>query len=228
MVGLNSGLPGLTQRYLNTPAYAGDPSPGNVVQTSDVSGSIVQEYGGFVGQIVPLGKAAADYLSDKVNGQQLYAGNYQYVKFNPTTGPAVQGQVVFWLDNTTNLLPAGGFEVTSDASAAQLGLVAGIALANTAKGKYWWIQVAGIAQVKFKSSITAATPAVGDLVYVDYATPSNLADDPAQTTQPTNAQLKAVLGIAWAVAPVASTLSPVMLGGAGNPKYYPGGGGGEG
>lgn len=229
MVGLNAGLPGLTQRYLNTATYAGDPAPGVVVQTSDVSGSIVQSYDGFVGQIVPLGKSAADYLSDKTNGQQLYAGNYQYVKFVPTTGPAVQGQIVFWLDNTTNLLPGGSFDVTSDESAAELGLIAGIALANTAKNKYWWIQVSGIAQVKFASSIGAATPAVGDLVFADYSGSTIYGYDPTQSTNNlTLAQLKAVLGVAWGTAPAANTVSPVMLGGLAGPKYYPGGGGGEG
>ena len=149
MVGLISGLPQMTQRYVNTASYAGDPSPGTVVQTSDVSGSIVQPYSGILGQIVPLGKSAADYLSDKTNGQQLYPGNYQYVRVDPnaTASALVQGQVVYWLDNTTNLLPGGDFLVSPDETAAELGLIAGIALANTAKGKYWWIQVSGIARV---------------------------------------------------------------------------------
>lgn len=231
MVGLISGLPQITQRYLNTASYAGDPSPGTVVQTSDVSGSVVQPYSGILGQIVPLGKAAADYVSDKVNGQQLYPGNFQYVRVDPnaTASALVQGQVVYWLDNTTNLLPGGDFLVSPDETAAELGLIAGIALANTAKGKYWWIQVSGIAQVKFNATIGAATPAVGDLVFADYSNPSNLAYVPTQTTNNlTLAQLKAVLGIAWGTAPAANTISPVMLGGLCNPKYVPGGSGGEG
>ncbi len=231
MVGLIGGLPQITQRYLNTPSYAGDPAPGTVVQTSDVSGSIVQSYDGFLGQIVPLGKSAADYLSDKTNGHQLYPGNYQYVQFDPagTASPAVAGQIVYWLDNATNLLPGGGFIVSPDDAAAERGLIAGIALANTVKGKYWWIQVAGIAQVKFAAVLGAATPAVGDLVFTDYSGPSNLAYDPTQTTNNlTLAQLKGVLGVAWGTAPAASTISPVMLGGLCAPKYVPGGGGGEG
>lgn len=221
----------ITQRYLNTATYAGDPSPGTVVQTSDVSGSIVQPYAGLLGGKMTLGKSAADYLSDKTNGQQLYPGDYQYVQFDPNSSAsaAVQGQVVFWLDNTTNLLPGGGFIVTPDESAAELGLIAGIALANTGKGKYWFIQVSGIAQVKFASAVGAATPAVGDLVFADYSGPSIYAYDPTQTTNNlTLAQLKAVLGTAWGTAPAASTISPVMLGGLAAPKYVPGGAGGEG
>jgi hypothetical protein len=229
-VGLNAGLPQITQRYLNTAAYAGDPTPGAVVSTSEVSGSIVQTYGGFVGQITPLGKDAANYLSDP-GAQQLYAGDYQYVQFDPNgANPAVQGQVVFWLDNTSNLLPGGGFIVTCVESTAQLGLIAGIALANTAAGNYWFIQVAGIAQVKFATAQGVASPAVGDLVFADYSTPSNLAYDPVQSTDTlTLAQLKAVLGVLWATVVISkSPFGPVMLGGLSGPKYYPGGGGGEG
>ncbi len=223
--------PIITQRYLNTASYAGDPTPGAVVQTSQVSGSIVQSYGGFLGGILTMGKDEANYYSDLTNGQQLYPGDYQYVQFyaSATQSPAIQGQVVFWLGNTTNLLPAGGFIVTPDESAAELGLIAGIALANIVKGNYWWIQTSGVAQVKFNATIGAATPAVGDLVFADYSNSSNLAYDPTQTTTGlTLAQLKAVLGVAWGSAPVANAISPVMLGGLMGPKYVPGGSGGEG
>lgn len=214
--------PIVTQRYLNTPTYAGDPAPGTVVQTSDVSGSIVQPYTGQLGGILTLGEAGANYYSDTTNGQQLYAGDFQYVRFVPSTGPAVQGQIVFWKDSTTGLL-SGLWDVTSDESAAELGEIAGIALCNTAKNKYWFIQVSGVAQVKFASSNNAATPAVGDLVFADYAGSTIYAIDPTQsTTGLTLAQLKAVLGIAFATAPANSTISPVLLGGLGGPKYYPG------
>ena len=220
--------PIVTQRYLNTSTYAGDPAPGTVVQTSDVSGSIVQDYGGQLGGILTLGKSAANSYSDLTNGQQLYAGDYQYVQFLSTGGNAVQGQVVFWVDDTTNLLPAGGFKVTATESAALLGLVAGIALCNTTAGKYWFIQVSGIAQVKFHGTQGPATPLVGDLVFADYSNPSNLAYDPTQSsTGLTLAQLKAVLGVLWATT-LPGAIGPVMLGGLCGPKYVPGGGGGEG
>jgi hypothetical protein len=223
--------PIITQRYLNTSTYVGDPTPGAVVSTSQVSGSIIQSYGGFVGGILTLGKDAANYLTDPVLGQQLYAGNYQYVQFDPNSvNTAVQGQVVFWSNlDSKNLLPTGSYRVTPDATtdAGLIGIIAGIALCNTAKGNYWFIQTAGIAEVKFKSSLLVTTPAVGDLIYVDYTTPSALADDPAATTQPTNAQLRVVLGRAWTPAPKASTISPVFLTPFG-PAFYPGGAGGEG
>lgn len=231
MVGFDPGFQ-ITQRYLNTAAYAGDPSPGNVLSTSQVSGSIVQPYGGFVGRISPMGRAAANYLADPA-AYPLYPGDYQYVQFDPLAvqTPAIQGQVVYWKNNTTNL-GSSGFIVSPDVTGANLknlGCIAGIALCNVVAGNYWFIQTAGIAQVKFGATQGAVTPAVGDLVFADYSTPSNLSYDPVQSTgNLALSNLKAVLGIAWATAPAASTISPVLLGGLMNPKYVPGGGGGEG
>lgn len=219
--------PIVTQRFLNTASYAGDPSPGQVVSTANVSGSIVQSYAGQLGGILTLNEADANYYSDLTNGKQLYAGDFQYVQFDPNgvQSPAVQGQVVFWKNNTTNLLN-GNYIVSPDITGVNLvnaGVIAGIALTNTVKGNYWFIQVTGVAQVKFAASLGATTPAVGDLVFADYSTPSNLAYDPLQSTNNLAlSNLKAVLGVAWGTAPAASTISPVMLGGLSNPKYVPG------
>ena len=220
--------PIVTQRYLNTSTYAGDPTPGAVVQTSQVSGSIVQSYGGQNGGILTLGKEAANYYTDPTYGQQLYAGDYQYVQFYASdSAPSVQGQIVFWLDNATNLLPSGSYIVTNTESASQSGLVAGIALCNTAQGNYWFIQTSGIAQVKFAATQgVTGTPAVGDLLFVDYNSSTPYAFDPVQTGNPTFAQLKAMLGVVWSVQTKSSQIGPVFLGP--NPKYYPGGSGGEG
>lgn len=217
--------PLITQRYLNTASYAGDPTPGAVVSTSQVSGSIVQPYGGQTAGILTLSEGGANYYTDPTNGQQLYAGDYQYVQFLATSvNTAVQGQPVFWAGTELN----GLTQVTPDFAPGNYGggLVAGIALANTAKGNYWWIQIAGIAQVLFAASVGVTTPSVGDLIYVDYTTPSargNVPGTPSSTT-PTNAQLKFLLGRAWGKNPAASAVSPVVLGGLFG--YYPGGGSG--
>jgi len=205
--------PLITQRYLNTSTYAGDPTPGALVSTSQVSGSIVQPYTGMLGGILTLSEGGANYYTDTVNGQQLYAGDYQYVQFYASSSAtAAQGCVVFW----QNLLN-GNFIVTPDAASTNTGLVAGIALCATGKGNYWWIQTRGIAQVKFKASIANGAPAIGDIVIVD-TTPSNLADDPTSQTAIT----KTFLGNAWGAAPASSTISPVALA-AFAIKYYPGG-----
>lgn len=213
--------PLITQRYLNTAAYVGDPAPGVVVATASVSGSIVQSYGGMLGGILTLGEGGANYYTDTVNGQQLYAGDYQYVQFyaSSAAAAAIQGQIVFWLNNTTNLL-SGNFIVTPDYALPQ-GPVAGIALGNTAKGNYWWIQVAGIAEVKFGAALTNITPSVGDLCFVTQAPLGPYADAYAGGTSITAGDLRLVLGRAFGTAPVESTISPIMLGIG--PQYYPGG-----
>lgn len=219
----------ITQRYLNTSSYAGDPAAGALVSTANVSGSIVQDYGGMVGRIMTLGRAAANYYSDPTLGQQLYAGDYQYVQFfkSSSAAAAVQGQIVFWLNDgtTTNNMNGGGFIVTPDFAAPQYP-IAGIALCNTAKGNYWFIQIAGIAEVKFGTVINKTTPQVSDLVYVN-STPTQYADVFPDNETITASLLKVVLGRAWAVAPAVNVISPVLLN-IGGPQYVPGGSGGEG
>lgn len=215
--------PTITQRYLNTASYVGDPSPGNLVSTSQVSGSIVQSYGGMKGGILTLSESEAQYYTDPVNGQQLYPGDYQYVKFLATSvNTAVQGQVVFLF---TDAALGEDIVVTPDFAPGVYGggLVFGIALTNTAKGNWWFVQTAGVAEVKFTATTVNTSPSVGDMIYVDYTTPSALANAPAVATQPSNAQLKLVLGRAWGKNPVGGAISPVML--TGFFGYTPGAGG---
>lgn len=213
--------PTITQKYLNTASYAGDPTPGALVSTAQVSGSIVQPYSGMVGGILTLGEGGANNYSDPVNGQQLYAGDYQYVQFlSSSTATAKQGCILFW----QNVL-GGNWIVTPDATLTDDSLIAGIALTNTGKGNWWWIQVKGIAEVLFKATITKTTPAIGDLVVVDAGggTPTDTADVLADATAITNASLKLALGRAWGTAPVSGAggvISPVALGLG--PIYVPG------
>jgi hypothetical protein len=86
--------------------------------------------------------------------------------------------------------------------------VAGFFIDTITKGNYGWIQTKGKTTVKFKNGLTAATPADGDLLIVDSGT--GLVDDLTQTTQPTMAQLKAVIGTAIG-APVTNTTGLVLL-----------------
>lgn len=235
MAGIKGGNQGLqiTQRYLNTATYAGDPTPGAVVSTSQVSGSIVQSYAGQYGGIITLSQADANYFSDP-NYQQLYAGDYMYVHFDPNmkVAAAVQGQIVFWSGQTTGNLLGTYDRVSADFdTAGGIGTnsafpVAGIALENTAAGNFWFIQTAGVAQVKFSGSLGPTSPAVGDLIFCDYNSQTSFAYDPVQSGNPTYEILKQLLGQAWLTAPKASTISPVFLGQG--PKYYPGQGGGGG
>ena len=138
----------------------------------------------------------------------LYGGEYQYVQFyNGTTSPAV-GQPTAWAWDQNN----AAFEsyiVTCDTnSALRTGRFAGVCLNAVTKGNYGWIQVSGKAGVLFKTGLTAATPADGDMIIIESA--SGLADDLTQTTQPTMAQLKAAIGTAIG-APVSATVCLVLI-----------------
>ncbi len=215
--------PIITQRYLNTPGYAGDPGPGIVVNTASVSGSIVQSYRGMVGGILTLSPNEAFNLSDPT-GPYLYGGDFQYLQAYPNSTAAtfVQGQIAFWVISPTNDLQGNNWWVTPDGTTSPQGPIAGIALCNTAKGNYWFFQTAGIAEVKFKTgALNNFSPQVADLVYVD-ATPGIYADCIADQDTVTAGLLKQVLGRAWYRPPVVGAISPVMLG-IGT-QYNPGGG----
>lgn len=194
--------PRITQRYLNTLAYTGDPSPGVVVSTAQVSGSIVQPYTGQVGGRLTIGGGEASKFSDPAVTPTLMAGVYDYVQFLSTsTASNAPGQVVF-LTSTLNV-------VTPDAGATDSGLIAGITLGTPAKGNYWFIQVAGIAAVKF-GTITKTTPVVNDAVFLN-TTPSNVADVLADGTTMTPPTVKLLMGVAYGSAPASNTISLVAL-----------------
>ena len=132
----------------------------------------------------------------------LYGGKYQYVKTTAgTTATYVLGRPVFWTDFE-------GYVVTADSTAVLVGKMAGIVLNTVTKGQYCWIQVAGKATVLFKTGLSAATPADGDLIVLDATT--GLADVLTQSGNPTYLILKAAIGVALA-APVSATASLVLL-----------------
>lgn len=167
------------------------------------TGTGAQPYPGQLGAIIALSETEAGNRGKNVT---LHAGRYQYVQFKSgSTASNAAGQVVFY----SSAADRAAYIVTPDVTANTQGQIAGITLGSNTKGNYGWIQTAGVAGVKFKSSLTAATPAIGDLVIVDQA-PSNLADDPTQSGNLTYLIAKSVLGVAQA-APVASTIVLVQL-----------------
>lgn len=179
---------------------------------ASVSGVPVIGYDGQLGQkyavngLTAGAPAEATRLSNTALGT-LYGGLYQYVQFKTTsTNAHILGGIVFWSD-----IP--NFIVTPDVTAGTQGLVAGVSLAVNVKGDYGWIQVAGLASVLFKSSITKATPAIGDLVIVDQGggTPTARGDILADATNITSPILKSVIGVAYGTAPAGATVSQVLL-----------------
>lgn len=162
-----------------------------------------QPYPGQLGAFTELTEGVAANMGSAIT---LHSGIYQYVQFKAgSTASNAAGQVVFY----SGAADRAAYVVTPDVTANTQGMIAGITLGSVTKGNYGWIQVGGVANVKYKSSLTAATPAIGDLVIVDQ-TPSNLADDPTQSGSPTYLILKSILGVAQ-VAPVGSATSLVQL-----------------
>jgi hypothetical protein len=201
--------PRVTTPALNSVGRVGDPGAGTPVTTSQVSGSIVQEYKGMIGGKLTLSQADAARLSDTATAL-LYGGVYMYVLFYASmSSTVVRGAVVVWVD--TSAVSPTCYTVTADGSAARNNFVAGVALNATTKGYYDFIQIAGLASVKFGASLTAATPAVGDAIFVSGTVASpQLADDMAGSTV-TTTLLKQRLGAAEKTAPTASGTSLVLL-----------------
>ncbi|HYT09002.1 MAG TPA: hypothetical protein VEL77_15260 [Rugosimonospora sp.] len=199
--------PRVTTAALNSVGRVGDPAPGVVVSTANVSGSIVQPYSGMLGGKLTLSAADATVLSDTATGA-LYGGVYQYVRFLLTsTATAARGCLVRWVTPT---VATALYVVTPDGSATGDNSCAGVALNATTKGNYDFIQTQGIAQVKVQASITAATPAIGDAIFVGTNANPQLADDMEGSTVST-ILLRKFIGVALTAAPAASTVSPVWL-----------------
>ena len=161
---------------------------------------------GQLGKIVNLkqDEAAKRYGSASV---VLYGGLYQYVQFKAgSTAANAQGQLVFW-DTAANK-GSESYIVTPDAPTVP-SMMAGVALNAVTKGQYGWIQIAGLATVKFCAAITKVSPVAGDLVVLDL-TPTNTADVLADATGLTSVQMRAVIGKAYD-APVSGALKRVLL-----------------
>jgi hypothetical protein len=200
LLGTNQS-PKLPTGFINS--AGGDPAPGLPVSTTGISGSIIQPYLGQVGAKLSIDTTEAPSLSDPSQAT-LFAGVYQYVLFlSSMVATPARGQVAFWSNRAA-------YVVTGDVTAATQGLIAGIMLSAITKGNYGWIQIAGRAFVRYKSSLTAASPAAGDLIILDQ-TPTFAADDPTQSTALTPLQQKSLLGTAG-VLPAAGSVLAVDLG----------------
>ena len=165
-----------------------------------------QPYPGQLGAFMELTEAQALAMSSVPATLTLHGGIYQYVQFKLlSTSAFAVGACCFWSTRASYI-------VSADTGPTLFGFLAGICIRINTKGNYGWIQVGGTANVKFKSSLTAATPAIGDLVIVDQSatTSGALADDPTQATGLTSTTMKSIIGVSEA-APVASATQLVQL-----------------
>lgn len=113
-------------------------------------------YGGIVGQSYQL-----SYANAQKQSSNLYGGIYLYVQFLSTsTASNARGQIVFWSTASNGDF---NYVVTPDPTTA-LTQVAGVTLNAVTKGNYGFIQIAGLATVLCKASVTDTT--AGDIGFV--------------------------------------------------------------
>ena len=183
--------------YLNT---VNDAAIGGMVNT--LTGAAY--FGGQLGCRIAVDHATAAKLSDTANVGTLYGGIYQYVqtKSGSSTAPA-RGLAAFFASSAD----LQSYIVTPDVP-TNGGCLAGFYISAPTKGYYCWIQIRGLAGVKFHSSITRATPAAQDMVYLTSG--GGVGDEIEDATAITDAFLRRAVGIA-AEAPVASEVKLVEL-----------------
>lgn len=128
-----------------------DSQPGSSF-TSPTGG---QPFAGIVGQCYQLSHANAQRQSTS-----LWGGVYQYVQFLAgTTASNARGQIVFY-----DTLANSKLYVVSPDPPTALSQVAGVTLNAVTKGNYGWIQIAGLATVLCKATVTDTT--LGDVGFV--------------------------------------------------------------
>jgi hypothetical protein len=126
----------------------------------------------------------------------LYGGIYQYVKLADDDSTPVVGQGLFWQSTPSDFIVSsdsnGGFTNTPT--------VAGIYIGGITEGNYGFIQIAGIATVKYKSGLTVAAATGLPIIVAS----TGLADTNAGTNVPNF--------IGWArTLPVSNDLATVNL-----------------
>ena len=167
LTGVSNQSPRITTGFLNT---VNDPAPGVPVSTAQISGSIVQPYGGQLGGKLYLSADDAKKLSSSDVGT-LYGGVYMYVRLSASAvaANAIRGRIVVW-DLTA---AEDQYQVTTDLTQNEsYPLYAGVALnppATTTAGQtgqpqntltpgnYGFIQIAGKSTMQVVSSGVVAT-----------------------------------------------------------------------
>lgn len=166
-----------------------------IANSAGISGA--SKFGGQLGKILWVGQSQIAQMYSSTVGT-LYAGAYQYVKFNSGDTAPVVGQAAFWLDASA----VGDFTVSTDSNgnATSTPMVAGIFLSIPTAGNYCFIQIAGIATVKYKSGLTVSAATGAPVIVAS----TGLADTNAGTNVPN------FIGTAWTL-PVSNDKALVQL-----------------
>jgi len=199
----------LTARFLND---VNDTVSGGAIVSLPAGVQSPQASATQPGDRICLDDAAAFALSDTVIGR-LNGGVYMYygTLASSVANPQI-GCVAFFraadVGNQANPTTSI-YQVTADVQpiSSVPTYIAGVFINNITKGNWGWVQVAGLAQVLFESSLTAA--AAGNVVTAKVGpTTAGSADVGVSVASPVT--LAALLGVAVGL-PVTSTISSVML-----------------
>lgn len=159
----------------------------------------VSKFGGQLGKMLAVSQEQIAQMFSSAIGT-LYAGVYQYVKFNAGDTVPVIGQAAYWLAGSG----VGDFTVSTDASGnfTTTPTPAGVFISVPTAGNYCFIQKAGIATVKYKNGLTVAA-ATGQAVIA-------LADGTFDTITAAGSNVQNFAGWAWTL-PVSNSTALLQL-----------------
>jgi len=186
----------LDLKYLNT---VNDPEVG-----SNIASAVQPRFGGQLGKLIAVNHAEAAMLSLASVGT-LYGGWYQYVK---AVTALARGDIVAW-DVVANS-GLTDYEVTHTITAPHEGYLAGIALNTVTINQYCWIQVQGLAGVKYRSSVTDKTAGNIVLQVTTTATADAIADATGTYISGGVKGLKNIIGAAYE-APTDSGVNLIVM-----------------
>lgn len=161
-------------------------------------------FDGMLGQIFAIDGKDALRLSNTTIGT-LYGGYYQIVKANTALA---KGDIVAWESLANDGLK--NFLVTHTITAPLEGKLAGIALNTVTINQYCFIQVKGLATVKWRASVTSKIEGNLVLQLTTTATADAIADATGTYITGGTLGLKNILGTAYDV-PVDGGLSRIQL-----------------
>lgn len=171
----------------------------NDINTPDVESTFTSPTGspgrfeGFLGVIITMDNDDAYKHSDITNIGTLYHGRYQCIQLISTSAASLRGQAAFWPTASLSAqLAPSRYQVTASVTNGQQ---AGVFINALTPGNYGWIQLDGLCTVQWAGTLTAGTPAVGDLVYVSTATGQTSCFDVPENTTMTDAILKRLVGL---------------------------------
>ncbi len=162
-------------------------------------GTVPSKFGGQLGKLLAVSQDQVAQMYSSTVGT-LYAGVYQYVKFNTGDTVPVRGQAAYWLAGSA----VGDFIVSTGSNGGNTTTPtpAGVFISVPTAGNYCFIQVAGIATVKYKNGLTVAA-ATGQAII-------SLADGTFDTITAAGSNVQNFAGYAWTI-PVTNSTALVQL-----------------